>query len=227
VDVRPRIFQSYMTLCVLTLAGKAENLEETAQYGDEAIGLLIDAMSKARTEPNFQAEEFNQITFLCRKVLWERMTLCQNHLIPESKTEAVITPLKALFLRVESIQLDDPGTFGKPALYPRRYNEGWHSFTISLLPSFLPKYRRLLVTFMDDLSSARDALYADKRSTMELYRDDGSEGTDTDLGDDSDEFDVKIHRDAWPYEVTADSFKDLSLERDAPCLHRFLRKVWI
>jgi hypothetical protein len=217
-----------MASCVKTLAGKAENLEETAQYGDEAIGLLIDTMSKARAEPNFQAEEFNETLSLCRKVLRERMSLCQNHLIPESKTKAVVTPLKALFLRVESIQLDDSGTFGKPTLYPCRYNEGWDFFTISFLPSSLPKYRRLLVTFMDDLSSARDALYADKRSTMmDLEQDDRSEGMDTDLNDDSDGFDVEARRDAWPYDVTADSFKGLSLERDAPFLHSFLRKVWI
>jgi hypothetical protein len=211
-----------MGLCVNILAGKADNFEDTGRQGDEVIGLLIDTMSKARAEPNFQAHEFNETTTLCRKVLWERISLCQRHSIEESRAEAVIAPLKALFLRIESIRLEDPGTFGRPTLYPRHYDDGWNPYSINLYPSFEAKYRRLIIRFMDDLGSARDALYAERRSTMELERD-NSVVIETSY--DGDRFNIENTRDAWPYEVTANSFKGLSLEKDAPCLHSFLHKV--
>jgi hypothetical protein len=216
-----------MGSCVNVLAGKADNLEDSARQGDEAIGLLIDIMNKARTEPNFQAREFSETITLCRKVLWERISLCQRHFIEVSRAKAVINPLKALFLRVESIRLEDPGTFGTPTLYPCHYDDGWNSFSISLYPSFEAKYRRLIIRFMDDLGSARNALYAERRSTMELERDIPVGDTRIETSYDGNRPDVENNRDAWPYEVTADSFKGLSLERDAPCLYNFLHKVWI
>ena len=229
VDVRPNIFQNYMSFCVSILAGRADNLEESARDGDETIGLLIDTMSKARTEPNFQESEFNQTTTLCRKVLWERVLLCQKHLIPDSKTEAAIAPLKDLLLRVESIQLEDPGTFGEPELYPHRYQDGWYSFTIDLFPLYRRTYRRVLVKFMDDLSHARHALYADKRSAMEFELDDQKDSYDVrdpwSISHTRHAWSTSRTRDAWPYEVMANTFKGLSLEKDAPFLYEYLRKV--
>lgn len=219
VDVRPAIFQEEMSSCTTILAGKAENLEATARDGDEVVRLLIDAMSKARTEPSFSSYEFSRIYSLCLQILWARLKLCQKHSISESRTRSVINPIKELFLCTEKIQLDDPGTFGQPALYPDYYQVGWSSLSTDLYPSYQIKYRAVAIAFLDDVSQARDALYAEKRTAL---LDDQSEPSAK-----AEQHDVETgpSRYPWPCAVNPKDFTGLSLEKDAPLFYAYLFKI--
>lgn len=207
-----------MEYCVNIMVGKADNLEETARDGDETISLLIDTMSKARTEPSFRVHEFTGTLSLCLQVLRGRVTLCQNHSIDPVATTAAIAPIKDLLLRMEGIQLEDPGTFGEPTRYPGYYEGSWSN---NQYPLYQTKYRRVLIRFLDDLSRARDTLYAEKYSGM-------LDDQDRELAEPADDWAHPrghVSRDVWPWRVESNDFRGLSLEKDAPFLHAFVHKV--
>jgi hypothetical protein len=212
--------------CVPLLAGNVTNLEESAYVGDEILDLYIETMSKARTEPGFTSDQFTSANTLLRLVLWERLSLCQRHSISLERARAVISPLEALYLRVEETILDDPGTFGEQPPYPGLYQEIWGSRSLNNQDSeyrtrwgrygtvkctvLSNTYCRAFVNFMDNLARARSAIYDERRMAID--------GADREL---------RIHERIYPwgYIVGAGLFKDFSIEEAAPFLMEYLKKV--
>lgn len=198
-----------MQQCTSILAGDAKNLEESAYVGDEILDLYVETMSKARTEPGFVSSEFTSAYTQIASVLVERLRLCQRHSISLERTRAVVSPLEALCLRVEEIVLDDPGTFGEALPYPTLYSSGWGSYNLND-STLLAPYRRVLVNFMDNLGRARDAVYAERRTSIN-----------------STERTLLWHERLypWSFSFNSDLFEDLSIEKDAPFLMEYLTKV--
>jgi hypothetical protein len=212
--------------CVPLLAGDVTNLEESAYVGDEILDLYIETTSKARTEPGFTSDQFTSANTLLRLVLRERLLLCQRHTVSLERTRAVISPLEALYLRVEEIILDDPGTFGEQPPYPGLYKEGWGTYSLTNQDSeslmrwgryrtlksraLSTIYRRAFVDFMDNLARARSAIYDERRTAIG--------GTDREL---------RRHERIYPWGhiIGAGIFKDLSIEEEAPFLMEYLKKV--
>jgi hypothetical protein len=215
-----------MTNCVPLLAGDAANLEESAHVGDEILDLYIETMSKARTEPGFTSDQFTFANTLLKTVLWERLLLCQRHSVSLERARAVISPLEALYLRVEEAVLDDPGTFGEQPPYPGLYVGVWSSHTLANQDSeslmrwgryrtlnsraLSAIYCRAFVNFMDSLARARSAFYDDRRTAIG--------GTVRKLRRHE-----RIY--PWGYIIDAGLFKDLSIEEAAPFLMEYLKKV--
>jgi hypothetical protein len=208
------------------LAGDATNLEESAYVGDEILDLYIETMSKARTEPGFTLDQFTSANMLLRIVLWERLLLCQRHSISLERAHAVISPLEALYLRVEETVLDDPGTFGEKSPYPGLYREvrgshalinqdseylmRWGRYRTLKFRALSGIYCRAFVNFMDNLARARSAIYDQRRMAI-----------------DSTERGLRSHKRIYPwgYSIGFSIFKDLSIEEAAPFLMEYLKKV--
>ncbi|KAG8848369.1 hypothetical protein FRB91_010873, partial [Serendipita sp. 411] len=225
-DVRNGVFQTYIHYCSRHLAGNKKDLQKSAQTGDDIVSSYIEALIKARTEPDFNLDHFYGIFQLIRKVLISRIWLCERLRVGMEVTESLVVPLEKLWLQAENVSLEDFGTFGTPKKYPVQaqpggfywgglndpLEEGDHSWSSSS-PSYIQpslRYRRALLRFMDRIGRARDELYASVRS---------------DLNQSSEELSSYDQRYPWPFTVDKSLFEGIPIEEDTPFLLEYLRKI--
>lgn len=181
-------------------------------------------MNKARAEPDFTEEQLTEAYSIIRSVLFDRLSLCERYQVSLERTRAIVSPLEALYMRVEIIILGDPGTFGEQPSYPPLFKEGWGTFQISSWGESIRKwdlyqqhklrlsapYLRILVNFMDNLGRARHAVYKERREAI-----------------DAKVRPVEPYESIfpWGYTIEGDLLQNVSLEDDAPYLSEYLNDV--
>ncbi|PVF91656.1 hypothetical protein CPB86DRAFT_820318 [Serendipita vermifera] len=217
-DVRPALINQIKGSCTPVIAGLLQDFEENAKHGDIILSAFIDTIDKARKEPGFNSGDSDTCYMFIYDVLKSRMHLAQNHRLPVEIIERAISPLAELFLRVEKMCLNDPGTFNLFPNYPTTY--GWYqigrsvssgrSGSLSKAVRLSTPYRRVVTRFMDKLAAQREAIHKERRESLEI------------LGRDLNDWDQRY---PWPYHVDADFLKDFPWEEDAPVLLEYLNKV--
>ncbi|KAG8817321.1 hypothetical protein FRC17_011285 [Serendipita sp. 399] len=226
VDFRNTVFRNYMHYISRCLAGNKKNLQVSAQVGDELIASCIDALSKARMEPDFDINHYYGAYHLIRKVLVSRVWLCERLRVEMDATETLLAPLEKLWIQLEKISLEDHGTFGDPKQYPLRVERGghyWNGFCHSTEEdaSTFGTYfrstvdlslqsRRVVVRFLDRLGRSRDQLYADLRDDPERT---------------CQELSGYESRSPWPLEVQESFLEGVPMHQDAPFFLEYLRKI--